>query len=87
MFNGFCQTGAWGSLGGMGVWNWVGLILHLGFWIGLLAGFILLVSRIMRRARVPGSTEQPTAKEILQAQYARGEITRVEYESKKQEIG
>jgi len=92
MFNGLCHSGNWGSLGNMGVWGWVGLILNLVFWVGLLAGLILLVVRARRRARVPTATvpyaaEQPTAKEILQAQYARGEITREQYELRKQDIG
>lgn len=92
MFNGLCHTGNWGSLGSLGVWGWIGLILNLIFWIGLLAGLTLLVVRAVRRARVatatvPYATGQPTAKEILQAQYARGEITREEYELRKQDIG
>ena len=92
MFNGLCHTGPWGSLGNMDVWGWVGLILYLIFWVGLLVGLILLAVRSMRRARVPTATGpyapgQPTAKEVLQAQYARGEITREEYELRKQEIG
>ena len=92
MFNGLCHTGPWGSLGNMGVWGWVGLILYLIFWVGLLVGLILLVVRSMRRARVPPATvpyatAQPTPKEILQAQYARGEITREQYELRKQHIG
>ena len=92
MFNGLCHTGTWGSLGNMGVWGWVGLILNLVFWVGLLAVLTLLVVRAMRRARVPTATVpyatgQPTAKEILQAQYARGEITREQYVLRKQDIG
>jgi putative membrane protein len=87
MFNGLCHTGTWGSLGSMGIWGWIGLILNLVFWVGLVAGIILLVVRSMRRARVPASTGQPTPKEILQAQYARGEITREEYELRKQDTG
>jgi uncharacterized membrane protein len=71
----------------MGVWGWVGLILNLVFWVGLLAGLTLLAVRALRRARVPVVTGQPTAKEILLAQYARGEITREEYALRKQEIG
>ena len=92
MFNGLCHTGTWGSLGDMGVWGWVGLILNVVFWVGLLAGLTLLAVRAMKRARVPTATVpyatgQPTAKEILQAQYARGEITREEYELRKQDTG
>jgi uncharacterized membrane protein len=92
MFNGLCHTGTWGSVGNMGVWGWVGLILNLVFWVGLFAGLILLAVRAMKRARVPTATVpyatgQPTLKEILQAQYARGEITREQYELRKQDIG
>ena len=92
MFSGLCHTGTWGSLGNMGAWDWVGLILNLALWIGLLAGLILLAVRSMRRARVPiatgpYATGQPTPKEILQAQYARGEITREQYELRKQDTG
>ena len=89
MFDGLCHTGTWGSIGNMSVWGWLGLVLNLVFWIGLIAGFIVLAVRAMRR--VPASTgthatSQPTAKEILQSQYARGEITREQYELKKQDI-
>jgi putative membrane protein len=94
MFNGFCHAAAgnWGSVGGSGAGGWVGLILNLVLWMGLLAGVILLVIWAIRRARVPAATglhttNQPTAKEILQAQYARGEISREEYELRKQDIG
>ena len=87
MINGFCHFGNWGSLGNFGVWGWVGFILNLALWFGLLVGLILLAVWAMRRARVPATTGLPTAKEVLQAQYARGEITRDEYESRKQESG
>ncbi len=92
MFTGFCGTGAWGTLGTFGGWSLFGLILSLGFWFVLLTGVALLVLRALRSARAPAAqipvgAGQPTAKEILQAQYARGEITREQYESKKQDLG
>jgi len=71
----------------MGIGGRVGLILNLVLWIGLLAGLALLAVRAMRHARVPAATFQSPAKEILQAQYARGEITREEYELRKKNIG
>ena len=87
-----CHSGTWGALGNFGVWGGIGLILNLVFWVGLIAGLTLLVVWAIRRARVHTATGayatgQPTAKEILQAQYARGEITREQYELKKQDIG
>ncbi len=91
MFGGFCGFGNWGSLGTFGVLGGIGLILYLLFWGGLLAGLTLFVVRAVRRVRVStGSdsinTGQPTAKEILQAQYVRGEITRDQYELMKRDI-
>lgn len=95
---GDCFSGNWGFLGDFGLWGWIGLILNLIFWVGLIAGLAMLVVWAIRRARVPAATgpyatgqpnagSLPTAKEILQARYARGEITRDQYELKKQVIG
>jgi len=62
-------------------------------WAGplLIAGLVLLVVWAIRRARVPAATGpqvtgRPTAKEILQAKYAGGEITREQYQLMKQDI-
>jgi len=87
-----CHSSAWGSLGNFGVWGWVGVILNLVFWVGLLAALTLLFVLAVRRAQAPTLTAlsasgQPTTKEILQAQYARGEITREQYETMKKDIG
>ncbi len=92
MINGFCNTGTWGSLGNFGGWGWIGLILNLVFWFALLAGLTLFVVRAIQHARVPAATVpyatgQSTAKEIVQTRYARGEITREQYELMKQDIG
>ena len=93
MFDGLCRAGAgnWGSVGNFGIWGWISFILNLVFWVGLTAGLILLMVWAVRRARVPTATGphtsgQPTAKEILQAKYARGEITREQYQLMKQDI-
>jgi putative membrane protein len=92
MFNGYCDFGSWGSLGNFGVLGWIGLILNLIFWIGLIVGFAVLVVWAIRRAQVPAGTVaygsgQPTTKAILQTRYARGEITRDQYQRMKQDIG
>ena len=88
MFDGLCHAGAgnWGSVGNFGIWGWVGFILNLVFWFGLIAGLILLVLWAIRRARVSAAPGQPSAKEILQTKYARGEITREQFELMKQDI-
>ena len=87
-----CHSGTWGSVGNFGVWDSIGLILNLIFGVGLLAALTLLVVLAVRRAQVPAAAVpsvagRPTAKEIVQAQYARGEITREQYETMKQDIG
>ncbi len=100
MFYGLCGPGNWGFFGSsgwrfpgpFGIWGWIGVILNLVFWIGLLGILALVVVRAARRARVQSgafgyATAQRTAKEILQARYARSEITREEYERMKQDVG
>ena len=92
MFGALCHLGTVGSLGSYGVWGGIALVLNLVLWVGLLAGLALLVVWAVRRAPVlatAGSygSGQPSAKEILQARYARGEITREQYELAKQDIG
>jgi putative membrane protein len=72
------------ALGNFGLGGWIGLILDLIVWIGLLAGLTLLAIRAIRGAKAPAvtgpSTSGPlTAKQLVQARYARGEITRDEY--------
>jgi len=90
MNNLLCHTGNLGSLGSWGIWGWIWITLNLVFWVGLLAGLTLLIVRAIRLARVPASdapyatTGQPNTKEILQARYARGEVTREQYEIMKQ---
>ncbi len=67
----------------------LGLFLMLLFWIGLIAGAIILV-----RALFPGVNQAPptersvagSASQILDERYARGEISRAEYEDMKQNL-
>ncbi len=100
MFYGLCGPGNWGPLGSsgsgfpgaFGLWGWIGLILNLVFWLGLLIIGTLLVVRAARHARaqtgpVRYATGEPTAIAILQARYARSEITREQFERMKQDIG
>jgi len=92
MDNGLCHIGTLESLGNFGIWGWTGLILNLVFWVGLISSLTWLVVLVVRRARdrattVPNATGTPSAKEILQAKYARGEINHEQYELGKQEIG
>ena len=87
MFTGFCNTGTWGSLGNFSGWGWIGSIVSVVFLMALLVGLTLFVVRATQHTRVPAATGQKVAQEILQARFARGEITREQYELMKQDIG
>lgn len=87
MFDGPCDSSFWGFLGDVGGWGWIGMILNLVIWVALIVGFTLLVVWAVRRARVPYTTMQPTAVDILRTRYAQGEITQEQYKLMKQDIG
>jgi putative membrane protein len=70
---------------GYGGMSWIGMILGLILTIAVIVGLVFLIVWAVRRAN---STSQPisqvgssqSAKDIAQARYARGEITRDEYQ-------
>jgi putative membrane protein len=77
-----------GFVGGVGGLGLFGGLLSTLLMIGLLAGLVFLGIWLWRRFSASegvGSwiqlqgTRQPTAREILQTRYARGELTREEY--------
>ena len=76
--------------GGMG---WIGMILGLIITIGVVVGLIILVVWIVRRTS--GNTIQSgsnaltgqSARDIAQARYAKGEITRDEYQQILSDLG
>ncbi|HJW89752.1 MAG TPA: SHOCT domain-containing protein [Anaerolineales bacterium] len=76
------------GFGGFGGFGWLGMILNLVITLGLIVGLVLLVVWAVRRLSAAGDrpafTQRgeapPTAREILQMRYARGEITRDQYQ-------
>ncbi len=70
--------------GWYGGFGWIGMILGGIFWLALLVGVILLIVYGIRRLSHGSgpavSTPKSTAREILQERYARGEITREQYQ-------
>ncbi|MFO8035199.1 MAG: SHOCT domain-containing protein [Anaerolineales bacterium] len=91
--------GMWGCcgglFGGMGGWGIFGPIVSLVFTLGLIIGFVLLVIWAVRRlsSGSAGSASQirelksaQTPLEILNTRYARGEITRDEYQEMKADL-
>ncbi|MBA4383329.1 MAG: hypothetical protein C0410_01195 [Anaerolinea sp.] len=80
----------YGSYGGFG---WIGMILGLVIFIAVIVGFVFLVIWAVRRMsgnsvhpQSPNSTDL-TAKDIAKARYAKGEISREEYQQLLSDIG
>ena len=74
----------WDGFGGMG-WGWIGLgMIHMIlFWVLVILGIAALV-RWLRSS--PGSESGGRALEILKERYARGELTREQYEQMKRDL-
>jgi len=77
---------------GMGLgFGMFGLLFMVLFWGGLIALAIWLVSALFpisgRRPTASGADQPQSSREILDTRYARGEITREEYELMKQDLG
>jgi putative membrane protein len=66
--------------------GWLISILMIIFWLLFIAGIVVLAIWLVNRYRVSGSIGRETALDILNKRYARGEISREEYERMKQDI-
>ena len=85
------QYGGWGMgsgmMGGYGM-GWFGGILMIAFWILILVGLIFLIKWLIQsigRDKATGSSGNRSL-EILKERYARGEIDKQEFESKKKDL-
>ncbi|MHB1131555.1 MAG: SHOCT domain-containing protein [Chloroflexota bacterium] len=75
-------------LGGSGFGMWGGLVM-LAFWALLIGGMTLLGVWLLRQWSPAGQSPEPRggrALEILKERYARGEITRDEYEQMRRDL-
>ena len=89
-WGGCCGFGSFGSLG------WIGWIINIVLTVGILVGLVLLVIWAVRRTTNNQSgpylsaghsgSGMTTAREILQTRYARGEISREEYQQMLEDI-
>ncbi len=73
--------------------GWIGMLFMFLFWLLLIGAAVWLVWAIFgRRTHVPATGGGPTwgsstsARQILDERYAKGEITREQYEQMKQDI-
>jgi putative membrane protein len=73
----------WGGMEGMG-WGWIGfgLIHMVVFWALVILAFAALLKWLGG-----GSIREPRALDVLKARYAKGELTREQFEEMKRHIG
>lgn len=66
-----------------GVWGLVMMLAVLAFWALVIAGLVLGLRWLLGQAR---RSDQDGALQILRERYARGEISREEFEAKKRDL-
>ena len=91
------NSASWGNMmnnmmnfGGMpfGVFGWMGfvmVILWLVFWVIIIIGAIALLKWLFTKIR-GGDGEQKSALNILKERYAKGDLTKAEFEERKKDI-
>lgn len=73
----------WGPYGGGGPW----MFFHFFFWILVIIGVILLIVWIVRQSGTrAGARGEETALDILNKRYARGELSKEDYEKMRKDI-
>ncbi len=71
----------WGYGGGGSWFGWIGPLVMVLFWVAVVAGVAFFVRFLVRRT---GTAEgEDSALEIVRKQYARGEITKAQFEEKR----
>ncbi|MCL5073467.1 MAG: SHOCT domain-containing protein [Actinobacteria bacterium] len=83
MMMGWPMMGFFG--GGLGI---LGMILSFIFFVAIIIGIIFLIVWLVRRASYSGESIQKTneAIEILKGRYAKGELTKEQYDNMKKEL-
>jgi putative membrane protein len=78
----------WSGAEGMG-WGWsgLGMVPMLLFWVLVIFGVAVLVRWLASGSSGSSGDKPPRAMDILKARYAKGEITREQFEQMKREIG
>ncbi len=64
----------------------IGGIMMAAFWIVVITLIVLLVRRLTSRRNSPDSSRSPSALELLEQRYARGEIDRQEYIERRRDL-
>jgi len=84
-YRNYCDWG-WGMRPGM--MGWFGPLFMIVFWVLIVVLIILLIRRLLSSGhpKIPGPPQEDSALEILKKRYARGEINKGEFESKKKDL-
>jgi putative membrane protein len=69
----------WGGPGTFGFGHWL-------WWALLVGGAIVLVRWLLRDGRLKGRTDEDRALSILKERYARGDIDKAEFDTRKRDI-
>ncbi len=85
MMGGGGMMGGYGSQFGFG-FNPLGSILSLVFWALIIGGGALLVVYLVRNAKITSASGESLL-DTLKARYARGEISKEQFESLKRDLG
>ena len=76
--------------GMMGNWGmgWFGMIFMMIFWVLVIVGLVFLIKWLIQTTGSGKAAEQTGSRavEILKERYARGEIDKAEFESKKKDL-
>ncbi len=76
------MMGSWGM--GYGIF---GSFMMLLFWVIVLAGVIFLIQWLVQEGASESPLGHETPLDVLKKRYAKGEIDREEFESRKQDLG
>jgi len=71
---------------GPGVLFMIPIVLMFGFWIAIIIGIVFFVKWVLTSGKTHESKSGETALDILKKRYARGEISKEDFERMKQEI-
>ncbi|MBD3243224.1 MAG: SHOCT domain-containing protein [Chitinivibrionales bacterium] len=72
---------------GWHMWGWGGWAMVI-VWVVLLAALVYIVTRTARPQTHPGAGAAPESPlDVLKKRYARGEISKEEFEEKKKDLG
>ena len=82
-WNGWAPPPMWGM---WSVWGLMMMLLMLVFWGLVIAGLAVGLRWLVSRARDPRRDRADAALDILRERYARGEISREEFEAKKRDL-